>query len=161
MEMPRQEVSSMKLLLENWNKFLAEAAAASSQCKGEKGYYHSLPSSDIRSVLRSGIRISPSGNESKFGLSDWSSGKSFISIGYSSAVKWQLQIEKATGEPAGIVQIELPDNLINALKPDTQAVEEGDLCSFYLEKEIPPNFITLLEFGPSDEFEDFEDDWEQ
>jgi hypothetical protein len=94
-------------------------------------------------------------------LGEWSSGKSFISIGYRTAVKWQLQIEKATGEPAGIVQIELPDNLINARKPDTQAVEEGDLCSFYLEKEIPPNFITLLEFGPSDEFEDFEDDWEQ
>jgi hypothetical protein len=151
----------MKLLLENWNKFLAEGAEVPSECGGEEGYYHSLPSSDIRSVLRSGIRIGPSGNESKFGLSDWSSGKSFISIGYSNAVKWQLQIEETTGEAAGIVQIELPDNLINALKPDTQAAEEGDLCSFYLEEEIPPNFITLLEFGPSDEFEDFEDDWEQ
>jgi hypothetical protein len=95
-------------------------------------------------------------------LGDWSSGKSFISIGYSNAVKWQLQIEEATGDAAGIVQIELPANLIKALKPDTQAVEEGDLCSFYLEEGIPPEFITLLEFGPSDEFEDEdEDDWEQ
>ena len=151
----------MKLLLENWNKFLAEAAEVPSECDGEKGYYHSLPSSLINFVLNNGLQSSPSGNESKFGLGEWSSGKSFVSIGYRNAVKWQLQIEEATGEPAGIVQIELPDNLINALKPDTQAVEEGDLCSFYLEKEIPPNFITLLEFGPSDEFEDFEDDWEQ
>ena len=115
---------------------------------------------DIRSVLRSGIRIGPSGNESKFGLSDWSSGKSFISIGYSNAVKWQLQIEETTGKPAGIVRIKLSDEFINALKPDTQAVEEGDLCSFYLEEGIPPQFITLLEYGPSDEFED-EDDYEQ
>ena len=150
----------MKLLLENWNKFLVEAAEIPSECKGEKGYYHSLPSSDIRSVLRSGIRIGPSGNESKFGLSDWSSGKSFISIGYSNAVKWQLQIEETTGKPAGIVRIKLSDEFINALKPDTQAVEEGDLCSFYLEEGIPPQFITLLEYGPSDEFED-EDDYEQ
>ena len=155
----------MKLLFENWNKFLSEAAEVPSECgegEDEKGYYHSLPSSLINSVLKSGLRTSPSENESKFGLGEWSSGKSFISIGYRTAVKWQLQIEEATGEPAGIVQIELPANLIKALKPDTQAVEEGDLCSFYLEEGIPPEFITLLEFGPSDEFEDEdEDDWEQ
>ena len=150
----------MKLLFENWNKFLSEATGVPSECKGEEGYYHSLPSSDIRSVLNNGLQSSPSENESKFGLGEWSSGKSFISIGYRTAVKWQLQIEEATGEPAGIVQIELPANLIKALKPDTQAVEEGDLCSFYLEEGIPPEFITLLEYGPSDEFED-EDDYEQ
>ena len=150
----------MKLLFENWNKFLAEAAEVPSECDGEKGYYHSLPSSLINFVLNNGLQSSPSENESKFGLGEWSSGKSFISIGYRTAVKWQLQIEEATGDPAGIVQIELPANLIKALKPDTQAVEEGDLCSFYLEEGIPPEFITLLEFGPSDEFED-EDDYEQ
>jgi hypothetical protein len=151
----------MKLLFENWNKFLSEAAEVPSECEegeDEKGYYHSLPSSLINFILNNGLQSSPSGNESKFGLGEWSSGKSFVSIGYRNAVKWQLQIEEATGEPAGIVQIELPANLIKALKPDTQAVEEGDLCSFYLEEGIPPEFITLLEFGPSDEFED---DWEQ
>jgi len=155
----------MKLLFENWNKFLSEAAEVPSECgegEDEKGYYHSLPSSLINSVLKSGLRTSPSENESKFGLGEWSSGKSFISIGYRNAVKWQLQIEEATGEPAGIVQIELPDNLINALKPDTQAVEDGDLCSFYLEEEVHPDFITLFDYGPSDWFEDEdEDDWEQ
>lgn len=155
----------MKLLFENWNKFLTEAVEAPSECEEEedwKGYYHSLPSSLIKTVLRSGLRTSPSGNESRFGLGEWSSGKVFISLGYSNAVKWQLQIEEATGEPAGIVQIELPDNLIDALKPDTHAVKEGDTCSFYLEEGIPPEFITLLEYGPSDYFEDEdEDDWEQ
>ena len=150
----------MKLLLENWRGYLKEQEVPP-ECDGEKGYYHSLPSSLINFVLNNGLQSSPSGNESKFGLGEWSSGKSFISIGYRTAVKWQLQIEEATGEPAGIVQIELPDNLVKALKPDTQAVKEGDLCSFYLEGGIPSEFITLLDYGPSDWFEDpDEDDWE-
>ena len=146
----------MKLLIENWRKFLVESVEVPSECEGEEGYYHSLPSSLIKSVLRNGLRPSPSGSDSKFGLDEWSAGKSFISMGYSNAVKWQVQIEETTGEPAGIVQLELPDDFINALKSDTQSVEDGDLCAFYVEEGIPSKFITLLDYGPSDYFEDDE-----
>jgi len=108
--------------------------------------YHALPERLLAKVMREGL--APSTGDVTFGgLSVWSHGKIFLSAGWENATKWQGFIGEALDEDVAILEVTLPPELFAELEVDTVSSDEGDPCSFYLQREIPAQHLAVADTG--------------
>ena len=95
----------MKLLLENWHGYLNENnEELIKKCLSDEDepsvFYHSTPTRLVNIILKRKGLIPGEGNT--FDTTDWSSGKIFLSAGYSQAIQWQGMIAEHLGEDVAI-----------------------------------------------------------
>ena len=139
----------MKLLLENWHGYLNENnEELIKKCLSDEDepsvFYHSTPTRLVNIILEKGL-IPGKGNT--FDTTVWSSGKIFLSAGYSRAIQWQGMIAEHLGEDVAILEITLTPEQIAQLKVDTVSLKENDSCSFFLKESVLPSQIEIADTG--------------
>ena len=143
----------MKLLLENWHGYLNENnEELIKKCLSDEDepsvFYHSTPTRLVNIILEKGL-IPGEGNT--FDTTVWSSGKIFLSAGYSRAIQWQGMIAEHLGEDVAILEITLTPEQIAQLKVDTVSQKENDSCSFFLKESVLPSQIKIADTGETGE----------
>lgn len=120
----------------------------SGMCLGDEEdlvFYHATPSRNVPSIQREGLKLSA--GDSTFNTKDWSQGKVFLVVGWSNASQWQGYVEEMTGLSTAILSVALPKTWLRYLRIDEVAAMEGDPCTFYLTRPIPPAFIEVEDIG--------------
>jgi uncharacterized protein YaeQ len=139
----------MKLLFENWRKYLKENdEQLIKRCLSDEDepdvFYHSTPARLVNIILEEGLIPDKGGT---FSTTDWVAGKVFLSAGYTQAVQWQEMIAEQLQEDVAILEIKLTPEQISQLEVDTISQEEGDSCSFFLKGSVLPFQIEIADTG--------------
>jgi hypothetical protein len=106
--------------------------------------YHATPAAQVARILEEGLRPGTGGN---FNLPAHAAGKVFVSAGYENAVRWQGFLAEQLGEDIAILQIRISNELGAQLRVDDLALGEGDPCSFYVEAQVTPAHLSVVDSG--------------
>lgn len=110
----------------------------------EDVFYHATPARYLPAIERLGL-IPGSGRT--FATRSWSVGKVFLSAGWENAVLWQGFIAEQLHEDVAILSVTLPAQQQRRVHVDRVALEEGNMCAFYVEGRIDPKYLAVEDTG--------------